>query len=173
MSKNLSDDPSPADPVEAAKPAGSGISRPAWPVAARGWQFSLRTLLVGTTAFATLCGLVVILPTAFSDLILGAFWIVVSGWLITGILFAKGDKRAFCLGAAVVATSMWTGLGGRFVAGIRSLLQVIPWHWFAGPFSDTQSLEVWLIHLVLVVAAIANGWLCIRARRHFEDSTAD
>lgn len=131
------------------------------------WQFSLKALLFATTGFAVFCGLCVVLPAAFSQIILGAFWIVVSGWLITGIVFAKGDKRAFCIGATVVATSMWTGVGGRFVGGLQSLLRGIPLEW---QFTGTSNLEVWLIHLVLVAIAVANGYLCIRARRYFEES---
>jgi len=125
-------------------------------------RFSTRTLLRLTTALAVICGLGTVLPAAMSQIALGALWIVASGWLITGIVFAKGDARAFCIGAAVVATSMWTGIGGGFAGGIRSLLREIL---FLGWPSE---VETWLIHIALAVAAVGNGYLCILARRYFE-----
>ncbi len=125
-------------------------------------RFSTRTLLRITTALALFLGFGTILPVVFSQIIIGAFWIVISGWLITGIVFAKGDARAFCIGAAVVATSMWTGIGGGFVGGIRSLLREIL---FLGSVGNA---ETWLIHIALAVTAVANGYLCILARRYFE-----
>jgi len=128
-------------------------------------RFSTRTLLRLTTALAVICGLGTVLPAAVSQIALGALWIASSGWLITGILFAKGDTRAFCIGAAVVATSMWTGIGGGFAGGIRNLLRNILYE--AG-FPSANSLEHWLVHLFLLAAAVANGYLCILARRYFE-----
>jgi len=125
-------------------------------------RFSTRTLLRITTALAVVCGLGTLLPTSMSQIALGALWIAVSGWLITGIVFAKGDARAFCIGAAVVATSMWTGIGGGFAGGIRILLRKIlflGWH---------SEVETWLVHIALAVTAVANGYLCILARRYFE-----
>jgi hypothetical protein len=131
-------------------------------------RFSLRTLLRVTTALAVICGLGTVLPASASQVILGAIWIAISGWLITGIVFAKGDARAFCIGAAVVATSMWTGVGGRFAGGISSYLRGIPLDWGVSSFGDVQVLETWLIHIVLVATAVGNGYLCILARRYFE-----
>jgi len=131
-------------------------------------RFSTRTLLRITTALALFLGFGTILPVAFSQIIIGAFWIVISGWLITGIVFAKGDARAFCIGAAVVATSMWSGVGGGFIGGIRSMLRGIPLAWGAESFGNFQTLEIWLIHTVLATVAVANGYLCILARRYFE-----
>jgi len=106
-----------------------------------------------------------VLPAAMSQIVLGAIWIVASGWLITGIVFAKGDARAFCIGAAVVATSMWSGIGGGFIGGIRSLFREILFHLGVGGISSS---ETWLIHIVLAAAAVGNGYLCVLARRYFE-----
>jgi len=131
-------------------------------------RFSTRTLLRVTTALAVMCGLSVVLPNAFIQIAIGALWIIASGWLITGLIFAKGDTRAFCIGAAVVATSMWTGIGGGFVGGIRSMLRGVPLHWGERSFGEYQVLEVWLVHLILAAAAVGNGYLCILARRYFE-----
>ncbi len=123
----------------------------------------MRTLFRVMTAMALFCGFVTVMPASLSQIALGALWIVVSGWLITGIVFAKGDARAFCIGAAVVATSMWTGIGGGFIGGIRSLLRGIPIAWGV----DSTGMT-WLIHLILALTAVANGYLCILACRYFE-----
>jgi len=125
-------------------------------------RFSTRALFRVTTALALICGLGATLPAATSQIAIGALWIVASGWLITGIVFAKGDVRAFCIGAIVVTTSMWTGVGGGIIGGIRSLL------WGVSPFAIAQGLETWLIHIALAVMAVGNGYLCILARRYFE-----
>jgi hypothetical protein len=121
-------------------------------------RFSLRTLMVGTTFFAIWCAFVAILPMAFSQLVVGAFWFAATGWLVTGVIFGRRDQRAFCLGAALVASSMWTGLGGQYMQGIHSI------------FGFEQSLGVWLDLLVIAATAVANGWCCIWARRFFDRS---
>ncbi len=121
-------------------------------------RFSLRTLLVITTFFAIWCAFVAILPVAFSQLVVGAFWFVATGWLVTGIIFGRGDQRAFCIGAALVASSMWTGLGGQYMQGIHSFLDF------------QQPIGVWLDLVVIAATAVANGWCCIWARRFFDPS---
>jgi len=128
-------------------------------------RFSVRTLLQVTTALAVVCGLGTVLPSSISQIAIGALWIVVSGWLITGIVFATGDARAFCIGAAVVATSMWTGVGGRFAGGISSLLRETL---FLVGVGSVSGIETWLVHIALAAAAVANGYLCILARRYFQ-----
>ena len=134
------------------------------------FRFSMRTLLSVMTALALICGLAAALPTAVSQIAIGIIWIVASGWLITGMVFAGGDARAFCIGAAVVATSMWTGIGGGIAGGIRSLLKsILYYHTGFGPVSN---VETWLVHMVLAAAAIGNGYLCIRARRYFEPESS-
>jgi hypothetical protein len=119
-------------------------------------RFSLRSLLVGTTFFAIWCAFVAILPVAFSQLVVGAFWFAATGWLVTGVIFGRDDQRAFCLGAALVASSMWTGLGGQYMQGIHSI------------FGFGQRLGVWLDLVVIAATAVANGWCCIWARRYFD-----
>lgn len=121
-------------------------------------RFSVRTLLVVTTFFAIWCGFVAIMPAAFSFIIVGAVWFVATGWLVTGILFGRGDSRAFCIGAALVASSMWTGLGGQYMQGIHSFLG------FEQPFG------AWVDLAVIATTAVANGWCCIWARRFFDRS---
>ena len=155
MSQHTPPDPPPL-------PSDSSNALPTQP---RRWQFSLQTMLKGITIFAILCGFGAILPVAFSQIILGAFWIAISGWLITGIVFAKGDKRAFCIGAAVVATSMWTRVGGKFIQGISDLVTGLLG---IGGLNNSVTLDIWIEHIGLAAAAIANGWLCIKARRYFE-----
>ena len=133
------------------------------------FRFSIRSLFRVMTALALLFGFGAVFPVAFSQIILGAFWIVVSGWLITGIVFAQGDARAFCIGATVVATSMWTGVGGRFAGGIQGLLRgVFSPHGAVGSLGDAEGLGIWIIHLILAAVAVGNGYLCILARRYFE-----
>jgi len=146
---------------------------PPLPSQRKEWQFRLRAMMLGMSGFAIFFGVVSIIPTAFTQIALGAFWLVASGWLITGIAFAKNDFRAFCIGATVVATSMWTGLGGRFAQGIQSILRGIPIDWITTGHTGTNNIETWLIHFALAATAVANGWLCIRARRYFERHGGD
>ena len=93
----------------------------------------------------------------------GIAWIAAAGWLVTGIFFASGDQRAFCIGAVVVVSTMWTGIGGRFIAGIFELAGL-----FSGGFAFAGTLKLWLDLVVIAGAAVANGYLCILARRYFE-----
>ena len=150
-------DPPTPPPLEAAASEVSGTFR-----------FSVRTLFRVTTVLALVCGLGTILPIGVSQIVIGLVWIVVSGWLVAGIVFGRGDARAFCIGAILVATSMWTGLGGRFAGGIQSYLRGIPMSWGESSFTDTQGLELWLIHLILAAVAVGNGYSCVLAKRWFD-----
>ena len=141
------------------------------PLRAVPFRFSLRTLLRLMTGLAVVFGLGSMLPDALTQIVLGMLWLVASGWLITGILFAKGDARAFCIGATVVVTSMWTGIGGGLIGGIRTLLRGSISFWSGGSASGYQVLETWLIHALLVIVAVGNGYLCILARRYFEQES--
>ncbi|MGI9430415.1 MAG: hypothetical protein ACR2NM_17265 [Bythopirellula sp.] len=125
----------------------------------------MRAMMQLVTAIAVFFGIAAALPSAFSQAILGLGWIVASGWLVTGIVFAKNDSRAFCIGAAIVTSSMWTGIGGRFIQGISGVLRQLLAALDAGP---QTALELWLVHFALLVTAVANGYLCIYARRYFE-----
>lgn len=126
---------------------------------ARRWQFSLREFLIATTVLALACGFAVILPLQISVLLVGLIWIVATSLLIIGLIFGQGDRRAFCIGALVVVSAMWTGIGGLFMHGVHS---------FIGMSSATQSLRHWLDLAVLAVVAVANGRLCVKARAYFE-----
>ena len=130
------------------------------------WRFGLRHMLAAITVFAVWCGMVSTLPVAFSQMLVGMAWIAASGWLLTGIVFGKGDQRAFCIGAVVVVSSMWTGIGGRFVQGSFESLSLI-----LGGVRFPRSLKVWLDLLFLSAMAAGNGYLCIRARRYFEQES--
>ena len=69
---------------------------PPLPSERKKWQFSLRSLLIGMTALAIVCGFATILPSAFAQILLGLVWIGVSGraghravfrqWRPTGVL---------------------------------------------------------------------------------------
>jgi hypothetical protein len=124
-------------------------------------RFSLRTLLAATTFFAIWCAFVAIMPLAFSQLLVGAFWFVATGWLVTGVIFARGDRRAFCIGAGLVASSMWTGLGGQYMQAVHSIL------------GFERPLGLWLDLVVIAATAAANGWCCIWARRFFDRPAED
>ena len=125
-------------------------------------QFSLRTLLLGFTLFALFCGLTLTLPAFISQILIGAAWIASAGWLVTGICFAQGDQRAFCIGAFIVIASMWTGVRSRFVEGITSFLALL------GAWTASGQIARWLDLVLLLLAAIANGRLAVRARHYFE-----
>lgn len=144
--------------------ADSPPEPPPFPLDRKTWRFSMRTMMLGMTGFAIICGLFSTFPT-LSTMILGAIWLVATGWLLTGIVFAKGDLRAFCIGAAVVVSSTWTGLGGQYLESIIVLVrQFTPSDTYGWP----GSLANWLKHFFLLVSAVANGWFCIHARRYFE-----
>jgi hypothetical protein len=98
--------------------------------------------------------------------LVGIAWIGATGWLITGLFFAQGDQRAFCIGALVAATSAWTGIGGQFLEGVAQLL----WQLLGSTPTAVPTTQL-LKHLALAVAALANGWLCVRARHYFQNSS--
>lgn len=124
---------------------------PSFPV-----RFSMRTLLIATTAFAVWCVAVVILPREFTQIVTGLITYVIVAWLATGLVFCQGDIRAFCLGALLVITSMWTGLGGHYMNGIHAIVDL------------NSSWSIWFDLVVVVVTGAANGWVCIKARRYFQ-----
>ncbi len=124
---------------------------------------------MGMTGFALWCGFVTLLPVAFSQLVIGALWLAAAGWLIVGVVFGKGDQRAFCLGAAVVVSSMWTSIGGRFIEGFSQVVGML----FPNGWGPPLAIELWLNLVLLTVAAVANGWLCVRARQYFERPSAE
>ena len=131
----------------------------------KAFQFSLRTMMIGMTGFAFLCGFASVLPAAFSHALIGLFWIGASGWLVTGLFFARGDQRAFCIGSAMVVSSMWTRVGGRFMQGmadIFGMFVVMP-----------LGMKAWFDLGLIVATALANGYLCIRARHFFERKADD
>lgn len=130
------------------------------------WQFSLRTLMIGMTGFAFLCGILAVMPGAFFYVLIGLAWFAVSGWLATGLIFARGDQRAFCIGAAIVFLSTWTRIGGGFLGQIVDVVE-----WFTTvlglPRFDIY-VEAGLKYVILIPLAVANGYMCIYARRYFE-----
>jgi len=136
---------------------------PPLPPGRKTWHFSLRSLMIGMTSFAILFGLGAILPYAFSQVLTGLVWIMASGWLVTGLFFARGDQRAFCIGAAVVVSSMWSRIGGRFLQGVFQIFGL-----FFGGIDLPSGVTAWLDLSLIVVTAVANGYLCIYARRYFE-----
>jgi len=141
---------------------------PPLPPSRNAWRFSLRSMLIGMTSFALLCGVLSVVPFA-SGIALGGLWLVVSGWLLTGIFFAHGDARAFCIGAAVVIASTWTGMGGQFLQSIQGLAYAVKDLITGTPsFGATSDLAMWFKHLILLASAVGNGWLCVGARRYFE-----
>ena len=127
------------------------------------WQFSLKQLLIATTAFAFVCGLAATLPLAFSKALIGFIWIAAAGWLLTGGFYARGDQRVFCLGALLAISSMWTRVGGAFVQGVSEVFLL-----FVGAVELPRAVLAWLDLALVLTAAVINGWLCIKARRYFE-----
>jgi hypothetical protein len=115
------------------------------------------------TALALGCGFAILMPIEISHLLIGLIWIVALSVLTVGLFFARGDQRAFCIGAFIVASSVWTDIGGRFMQGVHYLYEVLS-------FGQGVALPLmlWLDLAVLALVAIANGWLCMQARRYFE-----
>ena len=134
----------------------------------KSWQFSLWSLMIGMTGFALFCGLLSVFPTALSQAILGLVWLAATGWLVTGLFFARGDLRAFCIGASIVVSSTWTGIGGRFLQGMFEVFSLL-----LGGSAFGTATTLWIDHGILAAAAVANGYFCIYARRYFEQQGSD
>jgi hypothetical protein len=126
-------------------------------------QFSLRFVFIAMTVIALSCGFAVIVPPEISHLIIGLIWIVAISILAVGLFFARGDQRAFCIGAFIVTSSVWTDIGGRFMQGVHYLYQIL-----ALGYGVSLPIMLWLDLGVLGLTAAANGWLCMQARRYFE-----
>jgi len=120
------------------------------------WRFSLRSLFGVTTVSAVLLAFGVVMPASLSWIANGAIWIVAAGWLVIGMVYGRGDQRAFCIGAALVMSSVWTGVGGRYMQGFHML------------FGAERLLAAWVDLVVLGATAILNGIFCVFARRYFE-----
>lgn len=128
-----------------------------------GFRFSLRTLFILSTVICLLLGFAVAVPAEFSFIIIGLLWFAGSGLLVTGLLFGKGDHRAFCIGAAIVASAMWTGIGGQFFQGIHAPLRLM-----FGNSELPRAVWAWFDFAVIFMTAVANGFLCIYAKRYFD-----
>lgn len=125
-------------------------------------QYDLRSLLLLATAFTLLCAAVTILPQAINQLLVGAAWIAAIGWMATGVVFARGESQAFCLGVAVALSSLWTGVGGRFLEGA---VQVVGWP--VGGLRLGSGPLPWIELALTLAAGTANGRLCQRAYRYY------
>lgn len=135
--------------------------------ASRSWQFSLKTLLRGFTSTAIFLGLMTALPVQFanalSQALVGLVWIVATGWLVVGLFDARGDQRAFCIGAMVVVSSTWSNIGGRFLQGIFQMCTTV-----FGGLRVPDFITQWLDLALIAAIAAANGWVCVLARRYFK-----
>ena len=120
-------------------------------------------MLIGIAGFAVWCALTTALPSAFSQALIGLVWITSTGVIVTGLFFAEGDQRAFCIGASVVVSSMWTRIGGRFLQGVFQIFSLI-----TGGLQLPEAMGLWLDLALIALVAALNGWLCMRARSFFE-----
>jgi hypothetical protein len=127
------------------------------------WRFSLSSLFWATTVIALGCGFAVIVPVEISHLLIGLIWMIAFGVLTVGLIFGRGDRRAFCVGAFVVVASVWFDIGGRVMQGVHYLFGVI-----SLGYGVPLQMMLWLDLGVLAALAVANGWLCVRARQFFE-----
>jgi hypothetical protein len=125
-------------------------------------RFALSSLLLAVTAAAVLGGVVILLPRPLNQLLVGAAWLAACSWFFSGLLFARGERQAFCLGQAVALASLWTGVGGRFMeAGTQ--LTGMPF----GGFPLGGTLLPWVELTMLLTAGAACGRLCQIARRRY------
>jgi hypothetical protein len=127
------------------------------------WRFSLGSLFWATTVIALGCGFAVIVPVEISHLLIGLMWMIAFGVLTVGLIFGRGDRRAFCVGAFVVVASVWFDIGGRVMQGMHYLFGVISFG-----YGVPLQMMLWLDLAVLAALAVANGWLCVQSRRFFE-----
>jgi len=148
----------PPDPVPPPPPFGE--SAPELLAGKKPLQFSLRFLFVVMTTVAVMA----VLPEVVSQLVVALIHIAATGFLVTGVVFARGDQRAFCIGAAAALLATWSG-GGR---GLWSVFAYIAG---SNPGSSiSRSLSPWFDLAILVTVSAANGWFCVWARRYFERS---
>lgn len=133
------------------------------PDASNGWRFSLSSLFWAMTVIALGCGFAVIVPVEISHLLIGLIWMIAFGVLTVGLVFGRGDRRAFCIGAFVVVASVWFDIGGRVMQGVHYLFGVI-----SLGYGVPLQVMLWLDLGVLAALAVANGWLCVHASRFFE-----
>jgi hypothetical protein len=101
-------------------------------------------------------------------LFIGLIWTALAGLLVTGLVFARGDLRAFCIGATIVYASMWTRSGGMLMEGLQQLAGLV-----LRPLSAPLVLSNWIDLALLTVIAVANGRFCVHAKRYFERWSAD
>jgi hypothetical protein len=127
------------------------------------WRFSLSSLFWATTVIALGCGFAVIVPVEISHLLIGLIWIIAFGVLTVGLIFGRGDRRAFCIGAFVMVASVWFDIGGRVMQGVHYLFGVL-----SLGYGVPLQVMLWLDLGVLAALAVANGWLCVRARQFIE-----
>ena len=124
------------------------------------FRFSMRTMLIAMTALAVWCAAVALIPSEISLILIGLLSYAMFAFLGAGLLFGQGSQRAFCLGALLVVSSMWTDLGGQFMNGVHQVVGIRrPW-------------SLWTDFLLISLTAAANGWVCVRARRYFERISA-
>lgn len=112
------------------------------------WQFSLRSILVATTIVAVLLGLGALAGPLFAYIASVAATVglmVLASAIAAGLVYGRGDVRAFCLGAG---------------AGIGALLLTQGWSVFSALLGGARSLggfasfATWLaVHAAGVVAA--------------------
>jgi len=121
------------------------------------------------TGFGFVCGLAVIIPHTII-ILLGLATYAATGVLTTGLICARGDQRAFCIGALIVVLSTWTRTGGGLLGEI---VDVFEWLLRGLSISLPIYFEVALKYVVLIPLAVANGYLCIHARRYFERHATD
>lgn len=126
--------------------------------------------MIGMTGIAAIFGTMAVMPYVAILLLVFVTSYAATGVLTTGVLFGRGDQRAFCIGALVVVLSSWTPTGGGFLGEV-----VNTFDWLLGGFGMALAtyLEAGLKYVVLAILAMINGWLCIRARRYFERHSSE
>ena len=88
---------------------------------------------------------------------MGLLTYALGAFLLAGIVFGSGSRRAFCIGAILVVSSMWTDVGGQFMHGVHSILGIpSPW-------------SLWTDFALIGITAVANGWVCMKARLYFQE----
>lgn len=80
----------------------------------RGWprvQFSLRTQLIVVTAVAVLLGLYVVAPASVIAIIGSLIFWVLPAPLLAGVVYGRGDLRAFSIGGLIPIVPAWISSG--------------------------------------------------------------
>src|SRR5882724_943480 len=91
------------------------------------FQFSLRNMLIAVAVLAVLLGLFAVAGGILTWLLAAVVIWILPTPLVVSAVYARGDLRAFAIGALVPWVSLWTSqyLGGSVLSVVGQTLQLL------------------------------------------------